>query len=675
MIVSWNWLKDYVPLDMPPDELVERLSMAGLNHEDSVDLPSDLAIDLEVTSNRPDCLGHVGVAREIAVLWQKTLTVPSIPEPSTGPPIGSLAKVSITCPRLCQHYIARVIRGVRIGPSPDWLVQRLQAIGIPAVNNVVDVTNYVLMECGQPLHAFDLTKLAGPEIIVRQALPGEQFEAINHKVYDLQPDMCVIADAERSVALGGVMGGAETEVSESTTDLLIESAEFAPLSIRTTARALGLHSPSSYRFERGVDPLGVDWASRRCCQLILELAGGELADGAIDVGPPIAERPPIVLRLNQLPRVLGIEIPLDEVRRMLAALGCQQQAADVTSVTVVPPSWRRDLTREIDLIEEVARVHGYDQIPEDVGVPMAPSYRRDEDRVQNKVRSVLTAAGMDEAMMSSVVPADWHAIFCPWTQAQPLQTSTPMLKGADRLRCSLIPSLLESRRANQALGNPVIELFETAQIYLARGGKLPKEQWTLGLTSGGDYFHVKGIIEAIVDAVHPAVRLEVTETRQPLLDPARSARLQLGNRLFGFLGEVTQQGLKQCGLRSATTVAELNLSVLVEIACLIPQHTDQSPYPPIERDLNLIVDESVRWAQLDRTVRDSAGQFLEQISYQETYRDPQKDGPGKKRQLFSITLRSSQRTMTNEEADQIRDQVVAACHQAHGAILLGADNA
>ncbi len=673
MIVSWNWLKDYVPLDIPPEELVERLSMAGLNHEASVDLSSDLAIDLEVTSNRPDCLGHVGVAREIAVLWQKTLTVPTIPEPATGPPVDSLTKVSIACPELCQRYTARVIRGVRIGASPQWLVQRLEAIGIAAVNNVVDVTNYVLMECGQPLHAFDLAKLAGPEIIVRQALPGEQFEAINHKVYDLQPGMCVIADAERSVALGGVMGGTETEVSESTTDLLIESAEFAPLSIRTTARALGLHSPSSYRFERGVDPLGVDWASRRCCQLILELAGGQLADGAIDVGSPIAERPPIVLRLDQLPRVLGIEIPADEVRRMLAALGCQQQAADAASVTVVPPSWRRDLTREIDLIEEVARVHGYDQIPEDVGVPMAPSYRRDEDRVQSKVRHVLTAAGMDEAMTSSVVPADWHAIFCPWTETQPLRASTPMLKGADRLRCSLIPSLLESRRANQALGNPVIELFETARIYLPQGGQLPKEQWTLGLTSGNDYLHVKGIIEAIVDAVHPAVRLEVTETRQALLDPARSARLQLGNRLFGFLGEVTQPGLKQCGLRSATTVAELDLSVLVEIACLIPQHIDQSPYPPIERDLNLIVDEAVQWAQLEQTVRDSAGQSLERIRYQETYRDPQKDGPGKKRQLFSITLRSSERTLTNEEADQIRDQVVAACQQAHGAILLGAD--
>ncbi|MCH5374423.1 MAG: phenylalanine--tRNA ligase subunit beta, partial [Planctomycetes bacterium] len=341
MIVSWNWLKDYVELDMPHDQLVERLSMTGLNHESSSDLGRDMAIDLEVTSNRPDCLGHIGVAREISVLWQRELAIPPVVTPSTGPPVTSLTKVSIDCPELCYRYTARVIHGVRIGPSPEWLIQRLQTIGIASVNNVVDVTNFVLMECGQPLHAFDLARLAGPQVVVREALPGEQFLAINHKLYDLQPGMCVIADAEKAVALGGVMGGTDSEVSEATTDLLIESAEFAPLSIRTTARALGLHSPSSYRFERGVDPLGVDWASRRCCQLILELAGGELADGVIDVGRPVLPREPVVLRLSQLPRVLGIEIPDSDVRRILAALGCDEQKADGGAVTVIPPSWRR----------------------------------------------------------------------------------------------------------------------------------------------------------------------------------------------------------------------------------------------------------------------------------------------------------------------------------------------
>ena len=313
MIVSWNWLTDYVALDMDPAELAQRLAMAGLNHESTERVGDDLAIDLEVTSNRPDCLGHLGVAREISVLWQQPLRIPDPCPPTSGSEVAQLIKVSIACPHLCYRYTARVIRGVKIGPSPAWLANRLRSIGIAVINNVVDVSNYVMMECGQPLHVFDLRRLQGPEIIVREALPQEQFPAIDHRVYPLEPGMCVIADARRGVALGGVMGGVESEVSEATTDLLIEAAEFSPLSIRTTARKLGLHSPSSYRFERSVDPLGVEWASRRCCQLIGELAGGQLAPGVLDVGAPLPKRPRVTLRLSQLPRVLGIAIPMEEV--------------------------------------------------------------------------------------------------------------------------------------------------------------------------------------------------------------------------------------------------------------------------------------------------------------------------------------------------------------------------
>ncbi len=673
MIVSWNWLKDYVDLTVPQDRLVERLSMAGLNHEDTVAVDQDWAIDLEITSNRPDCLGHIGVAREIAVLLDQSLRIPAVDVPANGPPIGTLTRVTIECSQLCPRYTARLLRGVAVGPSPTWLVERLQTLGITSINNVVDVTNYVMMECGQPLHAFDLAKLAGPRIIVREALPGERFLAINHKQYDLQPGMCVIADAQQAVALGGVMGGADTEVSASTTDLLIEAADFAPLSIRTTARTLALHSPSSYRFERGVDPVGVDWASRRCCQLILQLAGGEMAEGVLDVGQPIPIREPIVLRLSQLPRVLGIEITSDEVQRILAALGCEVGSPGAAEILSTPPSWRADLTREIDLVEEVARIHGYDQIPEDVGVPMAPSHRRNDDRVQDRVRGVLLAAGMHEAMTASIVPAEWIERFSPWTDHPPLQSSTPMLQGADRLRTSLVPSLLAARQVNQALGNRVVELFETARLYLPEPGQLPREQWTLALTSGGDFYHLKGVIQAILEALRPVARLQVLDTDEPLFDSAGgSARLELDGQLLGFLGQLSQAGCKQFGLRSPATVAELDLSLLAATARLVPQHTEQSPYPPIERDLNLVVDETLRWAALASTVEQSVGEYLEHLSYQETYRDPRRDGPEKKRLLFSITLRSSQRTLTNEEADQIRENVVQACRQQHGAVLLGA---
>ena len=289
-----------------------------------------------------------------------------------------------------------------------------------------------------------------------------------------------------------------------------------------------------------------------------------------------------------------------------------------------------------------------------------------------KVRQVLLCAGFDEAMTASVVSEESAAALSPWTAAAALQTSTPMLKGADRLRRSLIPSLLEARRVNESLGNPVIELFETARVYLPAAGGLPGEQWTLGIVSGGDYYRLKGVVEAVLAALRPGTRLEAVDTRQPLLDSVKSSEFRVQGQCLGYIGELSADGLQQAGLRSPATVAEIRMPVLVELADLIPRYAEQSPYPAIERDLNLIVDESVRWASLAETVQRAVGECLESVRYQEIYRDPKKDGAGKKRLLFSITLRSRQRTLTNEQADQIRQQVVDACHQSHGAVLLGA---
>ncbi|MBC8354775.1 MAG: phenylalanine--tRNA ligase subunit beta [Planctomycetes bacterium] len=670
MIVSWNWLKDYVALDVEPAEVERRLMMAGLNHEGSESVGDDLAIDLEVTSNRPDCLGHVGVAREASVLFGKPLTIPE-PAPSEGEAtVADLVKVRIDCPGLCYRYTARVIRGVKIAPSPAWLSDRLQSLGIASINNVVDITNYVLMECGQPLHAFDLAKLGGQQIIVREANQDEEFLAIDHKTYALEPGMCVIADASRVVALGGVMGGADSEVSASTVDLLVEAAEFAPVSIRGTARKLNLHSPSSYRFERGLDPSGVDWASQRCSELILELAGGELAAGVIDVARERTKTKPVILRLAQLKRILGIDVPAEEVQRILIALGNEEVRADGASVEVIPPSWRRDLTREIDLVEEVARIHGYEKIPEDAAVPMCPSIRTDADRVQGKVRQVLTSSGFDEALTASVVSETWTKAFSPWTDAKPLKSYTPTLKGADRLRLSLIPSLLDVRRVNESVSNPVIELFETAKIYLPSDEELPIEQHTLGITSGEGYSSLKGVIEGLVTALNPSCAVEVSETNQPLLDTDRCCELRVNGQLLGFLGDVTAAALKSFKLRTPTTVAELSIAALGTIANLIPQHAPQSAFPAMSRDLNLIVDESLRWSDLANTVQKSAGGLLEAVTYQDVYRDAKRDGDGKKRLLFSITLRSAETTLTNEQADEIRDAIVAACGEQHSAALL-----
>lgn len=669
MLVSWKWLKEYVELPSAPEAVEERLMLAGLNHEETNPVGDDLAIDLEVTSNRPDCLGHLGIAREASVLFRTPLKVPDPKLNESKPAAKDLTKVTLECPELCYRYTARVVRGVKVGPSPKWLVDRLATIGIAAINNVVDITNYVLMECGQPLHAFDFKKLGGGEIVVREARKGERLEAINHKTYELEPGMCVIADRSRPVALGGVMGGAETEVTTATTDVLIEAAEFDPMSIRMTARKLALHSDSSYRFERGLDPEGVDWASRRACQLILEIAGGELAEGVVDVGRRPAEREPIVLRLSQIKRILGIEIDAGEVRRILTSLGNREVRASASEVEVVPPSWRRDLTREIDLVEEVARIHGYDAIPEDVNVPMAASHRTHRDRVLAKVREALVAAGIDEAMTISVVDEAASEAFSPWTDAAPLVASTPVLRRADRLRRSLVPSLLEARRNNESIGNPSVSLFEIAKIYLPRAAELPDESLMIGITAAGDFASLKGTVEAVVARLAPAAIVEAAPYQHTIFRSGRACELSIGGQRLGFLGEISSAGLKQFELREPTTVCELSVGVLEKIAQLVPQAVALSPYPAVSRDLNLVVDEKVRWADLAATVGATAGSELEEIVYRDTYRDPQRLGPDKKSQLFSILLRRPDRTLTSAEADEIRDRIVAACTKAHGAAL------
>ena len=291
MIVSWNWLAEYVRLDMRVGELTDRLMLAGLNHESTTEVGGDYAIDLEVTSNRPDCLGHLGVAREVAVLYDRGLREPDPRPVPDGPSVDSIASVEVRELDLCPRFTARVVEGVRVGEPPWWMRHRLATLGLARISNVVDATNYVMFECGQPLHAYDLDKLAGGRLIVRRADRGETLKAINGKTYELTSEMLVIADAARPVGLAGVMGGFDTEIGPGTTRVLVESALFDPINVRRTARALGLQSPSSYRFERPLDPERTEWAGRRCADLILKTAGGALRPGVIDVAAPSPAAP------------------------------------------------------------------------------------------------------------------------------------------------------------------------------------------------------------------------------------------------------------------------------------------------------------------------------------------------------------------------------------------------
>lgn len=681
MIVSWDWLTDYVDLKMDHDDLVDALTMSGLNHEGTQTVGADQAIDLEVTSNRPDCLGHIGVAREISVLYDLPLKFDD-PKPVVGKEsIGALCSVDIQS-KNCFRYTARLIKGVKIGPSPDWLKNRLATIGVEPVNNVVDATNYVMFEIGQPLHAFDYAKIAGKKIVVRDAEQNETFQAIDHKTYQLDADMCVIADEKDAVAVAGVMGGSDSEVADDTTDVLIEAAYFDQLSVRRTARRLTLQSPSSFRFERNIDSQMLDWASRRCCQIILEIAGGTLVDGVIDVGDRPENRSPVRLRYGQLKRLLGIEIPVNAANKILAELGLDIQSINDGSVDVIAPSWRKDLTREVDLIEEVGRIYGFDKVPDDAPVPMSAAYRPKTDRAVDRIRNVLLAAGFDEAMTPSLVPQQWSDAISPWTDQPPLKSSQPMLGvlekasqnigSVDLLRRSLIPSLVEVRRINEFRSNDDIELFEMAKVYLPiQGQPIPDQPTKIGLVSERDFFFVKGIVEAIVDAMSPGAKVSMVPAEHDLLDPDQSGEFQIGGKTLGWMGRVSQSAKKLFRLRSDAVVAEIDLQLLEDCMVLIAEHQNQSAFQSVSRDFNFIVENSVNWDALEKTVRQQGGPLLESVDFREVFRDEAKDGKTKKRMLLSVTLRSQDSTLTGDQVDVVCQSIIEGCAKNHAAVLLG----
>ena len=686
MLVSWDWLKQYVTLDVSVDEMSERLTMSGLNLEEFHAVGNDFCIDLEVTSNRPDCLGHLGVAREAAVLLGQTLKVPAASPKSGSTPVSSVTSVAIECPDLCPQYQARIIRGAKVGPSPAWLVQRLATVGIASINNIVDITNYVLMECGQPLHAFDFDKLHGKKIIVRRAKSGEKLQAIDHKEYTLTPEMCVIADADHPVALAGVMGGAEAEITTATKSILIEAALFAPLSIRETSRRLKLSSDSSYRFERKLDPHGPDWASRRCCELILELAGGELLYGAVFAGTqPSARRDPITLRFAQIERVLGITIPDEEAVRILLALGLEmvgreqaecakqdgQECPSYNSATFVPPSNRLDLSREIDLIEEVARIHGLDKIRDDVSVPLCRSAQSLRDRVTDRVCDVLTAAGFFEAITLSLVSERDHKLFQPRGNLAPLSIDHPDFRQASLLRHSLVPSLMASRRENERRGSFGAQLFEIAAVYLSSDKTLPQSQsepTLVSFVSGSAFAEMKGLVEQLAARVNSLAVVTARPSSLPQFVPGRGAEVLLNGQFWGWLGELDRSVSDQLDLRDTVSIAELDLSVLEANANLVPKFQPWPQYQGSSRDLNFVLDDQVTWNSLEETVRNAAGPLLESVGFGGQYKGKQIPD-GKKSYLVTLLYCSPDRTLTGEEIEAAQQSVISSCATQLGATL------
>ncbi len=675
MLVSWEWLSDYVDIGISHEEMATRWALTGLNHESTVIVDGVPVIDLEITSNRGDCLGHIGIAREASVLLQSELRFPSPELKTSDEPISKWLVIENQFEESCPRYIGRLIRGVKIGPSPLWMQKRLMAVGVKPINNVVDATNYVMFECGQPLHAFDFANIRGGRIIVRPAIDKEKFLAIDHRTYELDPQMVVIADAERAVALGGVMGGAESEVSDSTVDILLESAEFVPLSIRRTARKLKLHSPGSYRFERRIDQANLDWASRRCCELILDTAGGRLMSGSVDTGERLPERPPILLRESKIANVLGIEVPWERSLAILVHLGCQVTGnCNDADARVVAPSYRSDLTREIDLIEEIARIFGYEQIPEDAAVPLVSSTKRPKDILMETVRRVVCASGFDETMTPSLIGKSSMSSISPWTTEDPMTTMIPLLEGANQLRRSLIPSLISARLYNQSQSNRDARLFETANVYLPRTSGLPGQQFNLGVIGSTDIRNVAGTFEEILHrACGPDfVQCKVTKCLLTwnFLAPHSGIAWMVGGEMIAWIGQLNRSLVDATKLDCAAAVGEMNLDMLLEHALLVPQLQPIILFPTVERDLNLILDEATQWQSISTVIQKAAGPLCIHVLFREIYRDTKKDGDGKKRVLLSMHLRSSTETLTSEQADTVMQNVLSACKSEFQATIL-----
>lgn len=669
MIVSKNWLAEYVSLPPSVEELTHRLTMSGLNLEEFHDVVAglsnpDVAIDLEVTSNRPDCLGHIGVAREVSVLFGEPLTIPSAAVAASGPAASTVASIAIECPDLCPEYHVRVICGVKIGPSPAWLKDRLAAVGINSVNNVVDVTNFVMMECGQPLHAFDLDRLHGQKIIVRRAKKGETITAIDQRQYALTEEMCVIADADRPVAVAGVMGGFDTEISDTTTNVLIEAASFASLSVRATARSLKLHSPSSYRFERKADRQWLDWASRRCCELIQQVAGGVLLTGSLVAGRSApARRDSVTLRFNQVSRLLGIEIPADECVEILQRLGLACLERSANSATFEPPSWRPDLLRECDLIEEVARIHGYEHIPIDAALPVVATARTLRERVIDTIRLQLAASGLSEALTMSFVSEQQRQLLRPHGDIHAVAVSHSSRSHEDQLRQSLIPSLLSCRRQNERHGCANAELFEVARVYLTAGLGQPEHQaepLTIGIVSGRPFAQLLGVVESLAAQLAPHALLTTESTSHPEYASGRGAAVSLNGKLWGWLGELSRDVLDRSDLQDAVSVAELRLPLIEELFEARRSYAPLPRFPSISRDLNFVLPESVSWAQLSETVSRSAGTLLLGTSFGGQYRGKQIDAD-RKSYLITCRFMASDRTLTTEEVDTVVKKVIASC--------------
>ena len=677
MKTSLAWLNSYLDKPLTAEQAEPLLTDVGFPFDGVDELTlstgaTDTLIDVEVTSNRSDCLSHIGLAREAAASGGLSLVMPEFGLPKAGGQKASeLTSVECSEPVKCPLYTARVITSVKIGPSPKWLVERIEGVGLRSVNNVVDITNFVMLEMGQPLHAFDMNKLDGKRIVVRCAKNGEQFTAIDGTKHELTDKMLVIADSSQAVAVAGVMGGLDSEVADDTADILLEAAIFDPLSVRSTSRKLKLASDSSFRFERGVDPLGVDRASQRAAQLIVELAGGTLAEGVIRVGQDEPAPEQVAMRIRRCQQLLGVDLNAQQIVESLTRLGLNpKQEADTIICTI--PSFRLDLKREVDLIEEVGRLYGYNNVKVEQRLELEVRPEQDTVKARQELGRVMAAHGYHETITPTLLMEEHAKPFC--ADSGGLMGLAGDSRRKDKtLRPSLLPSLLVCRKHNQDRGNQGVRLFEVAGSWTQSNGK-PNEASTLAtLTDAPDphegFREARGAIEELVSTLGGQSATE-TLSFEPIEDAKYkpAAKVMLGDKACGQIGLIGHKLLDTFGLQTPVVLAEVDYKPI--LAMYPPKRSVGTlpRFPGIERDLSVIVDEAVTWRQIEKCVHDANPAMLEDLQFLTIFRGKQ-IGKGKKSLSLRMLFRNPDATLRHDEVDPQVNAVIEKLKQGVNAEL------
>jgi len=645
----------------------------------------DYVLELSLTPNRSDCLSMIGAAYEVGAILNREVVEPVVDIQESEESIEGKVKVAIEAPDACYRYMARLITDVKLAPSPLWMQNLLIAAGIRPINNVVDITNYVMLETGQPLHAFDYERVPGGNIVVRKARAGEKIVTLDDMERELDEEMLLITDGEKPIAIAGVMGGANSEVTENTRHILLESAQFAGGSVRKTSRKLGLRSEASLRFEKETDPVTVQKALDRAAALLAELAGGKVARGIADAHVRPVEENWVTLRMSRLNNLLGTNLSLQEVEDIFTRLSFHYQV-DGEMLKVHVPSRRKDITREVDLIEEVARLYGYDNIPTTlpVGINTRGSLTR-QQALRRKIRDVLNAMGMDEVSTYSFtrpeIVNDFPALY---KEGVPVALSMPMSEERSILRTNLLPHLAETAAYNLNRKQRNISIFEIGYVFITEEEtltELPDEKITIaGLVAGNqteqywgqanipvDFFYVKGILEGLFDRLGI---FDVTYQRaQDLrgMHPGRTAEIFVQGQKIGYIGQIHPVLAQKYDIEE-TYVFQLDGEQIFRFAT---DHSGMVPlpkYPEITRDIAVVVDREVSADELKQSIEKAAGPLLEKVTIFDVYTDA-KIGKEKKSIALSCSYRNPEKTLTDEEVQQVHDQVVAALAKEYGAEL------